>query len=612
MIRPSRRRARSTMFVIVLVIAGMAGGCRNAGDSVSSPKRSASFEQPFTAEPPAPAPVPMTDQDEGSLTYATTSVPDGWGIVGVTETTTVVTLPSGDRIDRIRTIFYGREHGGTIGFTITSMAQFSSDGGVIGELIDGRFVECPSAGYATQWDCEGVAVTVEAFDGSVDQTTIQSNLYEISADAFEALMVEVGRPRKIVGSESGSIDGREWMADATVPIDVPTSRGPGSDGCMELRRDGEQRRPGESIEPVCVSRIGQMSSATVVQIDGAMFIIGVITSTSESFVVRNLDPDRPGTIEPTVLISDLDPTLRWIVAPLDEQMTECLTIESGDGSMIDTGDMFRGPSIRVSIPHSIPYGYCDPVPASATRLGPPVRWDAARTGMIGDLRADGIVVTFLGAREKRDSSDRCGANYVAVAHETGTEIVVTVHPVESDAPADPVACQAVGAKRIAEVQLDVPVGNRNVRDGSSGEIRDPVDGPTIVDPSWMPDGFSLTLEDGTGRSSANEAWERIWTRSATDRWLQVVVCQPTTQHIAITQIPGGSLPEVMAWERMLPERTIAGRTVRVLAETSDENVFLRLDLVDGGRYLRLDGFSDCMGAPGPSLDDLVKVLESAI
>lgn len=610
MISDGRVRSRAVVLVALMLIGGLLSGCGSSSDGSHSSRNGDRFEQPFTAVPPEHAPFPASNRSDRSLTYATSAVPEGWGIVGVTESTDEVALPSGVRTDRVRTVFYGPDRGRRIGFTITSMVQFSSTG----EVIDARFDAVDSSNYVAQWQGDGVVLSVDRYDDSIDTSVVQENVYEMSEDAYRSLAVDVGRPRVIVGTPSGTIDDRRWAADASIPIEVVTSRGPGVVGCMDLRsKDGDGSTRG-SDDSVCVTRFGQSSSAMVMQLDGRSFIVGVLQSTAESFIVRNVDPERRATVEPFVVSSDLDPSLRWIVAPLDEKMSECLTIESADGSTIESGGSTSGSSIRVGIPHSIPYGSCEVMPPSPTELGPAVHWDAVRSGTISDLEADGLVVTFVGSPAMRDSSDRCGATYVADAEETATEVIVSVRPVSSVGSegegAESFGCQAIGARRMVEVELDAPLGTRTVRVGPYGEIREVVDGSGLADPSWLPEGFAVTVEDGSGGSSGNPAWQRMWTTATTDQWQQV--CRPTDQYISITEIRGEPLPALMPWERELPSVIVNGRVVRVLAETSEERGSLRLDLVLGERYLRIDGASGCMGAPGPRLDELVRVLGSAI
>ena len=596
--------------ILVAVLTFLAGGCGDDGRSSASPRYVSSFEQPIVTEPPQPAPVPVVDPDQKSRTYATATVPEGWGIIGVEESISEVVLPSGVRTDRTRSVFYGPDRGRRIGFIITSMVQFSGD-----EVIDATFADCPASGYAAIWDCDGAIMTVESFDGTVDRASIQTGIYEIAESAFQTLVGDVGTPRIILGSDSGSIGGRRWQADATVPIETPMARGPGVIGCMGFVQPDDRSPDDGSLEPTCAFRPGPTSNVSVVQLDGRSFVLGVLTSSADAFVIRNMDSAHPATINAMVIISDVDPSLRWIVAPLDESMTECLTIESAGGQRIEVGDGEERSSLRVGIPHSVPYGYCTFGPDAPVELGPAVRWDAARSGTVSDLDGVGVVVAFIGAPEIRDRSDRCGATYVALGEESETEVIISVHPVMSQAiteGSEPFGCRAIGARRIAEVALVTPSGSRTVRDGSDGSLHKIFDGSTVLDPSWMPDGFSLTAEGAVTMAPSLDGWQRVWTRSETDLWERLPVCSPTTQFITITQTPDQPLPSLMPWEWLLPPATVKGRPVRVLAETSEENSFLRLDLTIGDRSLRLDGSSSCMGVPGPSLEDLLRVLDSTL
>jgi len=99
----------------------------------------------------------------------------------------------------------------------------------------------------------------------------------------------------------------------------------------------------------------------------------------------------------------------------------------------------------------------------ATSAGP--RWDSAR--VVGERR---LLVSFLGGRPT-DRPRACAPTYSASVRKTATEIVIRLRAREFR-PLRGSSCVDIGYPHTISVQLARPVGDRIVRDGQTGEVKD--------------------------------------------------------------------------------------------------------------------------------------------
>ena len=184
----------------------------------------------------------------------------------------------------------------------------------------------------------GIMVQMRWIAGSIDPLAVADGIYEISEDAYTALLA-VSPPGATIGTITGEIGGEPWVFDAFVPFGDPWGRGKPPIGCGTLMFAGD-------AQSICADRTRSDQFTLQVILGTRRFVIGVVIETSDYFVIR--DTYRPGlSVEAQVIASADHPDLRWLVAPIDDPMGICLVIDTGAGagSPAPTGD--PGPSIPV-------------------------------------------------------------------------------------------------------------------------------------------------------------------------------------------------------------------------------------------------------------------------
>ena len=220
----------------------------------------------------------------------------------------------------------------------------------------------------------GIMVQMRWIAGSIDPLAVADGIYEISEDAYTALLA-VSQPGATIGTITGEIGGEPWVFDAFVPFGDPwgrdglLGRGDPPTGCGTLEYAGES-------QSICADRFRTDQYSLQVILGTRRFVIGVLIETSETFVVR--DTYRPGlsrpglSVEAQVIASADHPDLRWVVAPIDDPMGVCLVIDAGVGtdSPPPTGDsvppipVVPGFSTLTAVPagFSTPAGACLEIP----------------------------------------------------------------------------------------------------------------------------------------------------------------------------------------------------------------------------------------------------------
>jgi len=125
-------------------------------------------------------------------------------------------------------------------------------------------------------------------------------------------------------------------------------------------------------------------------------------------------------------------------------------------------------------------------------------WVGARTS------ADGReLLLVLGGDHEYDEADPCTAMYRTTADETDAGVVVTLE--QAIPPAPERGCDQMPVYRTAEVSLRDPLGDRGVQ--AFGEVKEVFDGSTLVDVTWLPDGYTVEWEmPGDVPGSWNRRW----------------------------------------------------------------------------------------------------------
>ena len=109
---------------------------------------------------------------------------------------------------------------------------------------------------------------------------------------------------------------------------------------------------------------------------------------------------------------------------------------------------------------------------------------------------ESVVVTFTGGKPLA-VSELCGEDYEATVEESDTTVTVTVHRyrLRPQPPFSFYGCTMEGYARTVSAELNRPLGDRDLIDGTTGENvdvrRTPVWGAT-----WLPAGWSLQNESG--------------------------------------------------------------------------------------------------------------------
>jgi hypothetical protein len=136
-------------------------------------------------------------------------------------------------------------------------------------------------------------------------------------------------------------------------------------------------------------------------------------------------------------------------------------------------------------------------------LGPGA-WQGART------TGDGFeLLLFIVGGPDFDAADPCSVAYVPIVEEMGAEVRVRING-EYPPPTDPnQVCPSLGYLRTVQVPLENPFGTRTLV--ALGEARGVFDGSTLVQPTWIPEGWSAGLEGpGYPDPRSSLSWSRSW------------------------------------------------------------------------------------------------------
>ena len=129
--------------------------------------------------------------------------------------------------------------------------------------------------------------------------------------------------------------------------------------------------------------------------------------------------------------------------------------------------------------------------------GPGRRYqDGTSSIMAARVHDESVVVTFTGGKPLA-VSELCGDDYEATVEESDTTVTVTVqrYRLRPQPPFSSYGCTMEGYARTVSTELDGPLGDRDLIDGTTGDLvdvrRTPVWGAT-----WLPAGWSRQDESG--------------------------------------------------------------------------------------------------------------------
>jgi len=237
---------------------------------------------------------------------------------------------------------------------------------------------------------------------------------------------------------------------------------------------------------------------------------------------------------------------------------------------------------------------------SHRKYGPSARFEAARTD--GNR---GVVVAFTGAAPVTDPKDGCQFDYRAFAVEHRDEVAITVRSVYRAAHREPVACDSVGYGRTAEVELDRPLGDRRLVDGTNGDPVLVFDGSTLLDPGWLPDGWRPLWESGSGLGQPETSWTRAF--GVDNERLRE--CPQTANGVRVIQGTPGAVDRVNAqWQYpTVSTLEVRGHLAEFGVDPRSQSTVLRWQ--ESGQQVVVDGASGCGGVPGLDLDTLTRIAQ---
>lgn len=228
---------------------------------------------------------------------------------------------------------------------------------------------------------------------------------------------------------------------------------------------------------------------------------------------------------------------------------------------------------------------------------PPALWQGART------TRDGLVIAIAGGAPYR-AGDYCTFAYDATVTESDTAVRVRIiarHPKRSGDQ----ACPLVGQARIVHVYLERPLGSRQLFDDTSDRLRPVFDGSRLLEPSWLPDGWSLLFESAApSEPSSIPYWNRVWGAPSGGIDAPCGISQ-----VVLTE-GRADLPDVLHW---LDESEAGRYTVG-----ENEAIYFAGGTVDETRLVwKADGMAHvlwsrpaCLGDRSPSPDVLVHIANS--
>lgn len=147
-------------------------------------------------------------------------------------------------------------------------------------------------------------------------------------------------------------------------------------------------------------------------------------------------------------------------------------------------------------------------------------WNAARTS--GDGRS--ILLVFTGGPDF-DPADPCSYSYRADVDEA--DDAVTIGLVAMAAPPRTLSsdggpmsiCPSLGYPRDLTVDLEEPVGDRQLIEARTGDTTPPFDGSTLVHPGWIPEGWVFRGEGAAfPEGDTSQTWSQGWGAPITENF----------------------------------------------------------------------------------------------
>lgn len=226
------------------------------------------------------------------------------------------------------------------------------------------------------------------------------------------------------------------------------------------------------------------------------------------------------------------------------------------------------------------------------------------TGTRSSSDGQSLLVTFVGGGPYV-AGQPCTVAYRADVSEATDEVALRFFSNSPPSRDDELFCTAEGHFRSVEVSLDSPLGDRTVVEEASQRRLEVFDGSLLAEPTWMPDGWALQMEQaGYPAPETASYWQRTW--GADPRPPTGVSCTPTDGPISLTQGPVTGPERDIRYLEPVSTHDVNGAraTYYERRESGVSQVALRWD--SAGQRFMLDSSPSCSDEGAASLDRLLQ------
>ena len=236
-----------------------------------------------------------------------------------------------------------------------------------------------------------------------------------------------------------------------------------------------------------------------------------------------------------------------------------------------------------------------------------MRWEPAELGSGSGVRtsSDGrsLLIVLVGGPEYREGNP-CTVAYDAEVEETPFEVRLTMLSASPPARGE-FACTDEGHFRTVQVDLAAPLGTRRLIEVQSDREQPVFDGSRLLEPTWLPDRFSLRHE-GPGYPNPEEvrSWQRTWAGAG-----RASQGDPCPSPISLTQSSAGLVEEYpSSGEQAGGTHEVRGATATYYDGGSVG--VTRLAWTEGDEGFVLASMPSCVGDVPASAQTLVRIARS--
>src|SRR5262249_10562551 len=168
---------------------------------------------------------------------------------------------------------------------------------------------------------------------------------------------------------------------------------------------------------------------------------------------------------------------------------------------------------------------------------------------------------------------------------------------------EPVMCTSLGYGRTARVVLRRPLGDRRLVDAANGHQVPAFDGSTLLEPTWLPGGWSAIGESGSGLGRSEPSWTRAFGAESKPR----DQCSSPASAVRVIQGTPPAVEQVFRQDQFPTVSTldVRGHVAEFGVDPGNQGTVLRWNEAD--QLVVLDGGSGCGGVPGLDLETLTQI-----